>query len=204
MHVAPTPESATKAAKRARYRRDVLSAAEALFAEHGVEGTKVEAIAAAAGIAPRTLYSVFPTKQALVHEVSERHRAALLELGGVAARGETKAWSGILGALAASARYYLGHADHLRHELREARFWADERASESGTWEAAYDGYTQLFIRAIAEGDVIGGEAQAWSRALLALQQSQLAHWIATDRAACHDEVVDTLLRLARRTFEVD
>ncbi len=192
-----------KAAKRARYREDALCAAEALFAEHGVDGTRIEAIAARAGIAPRTLYSVFDSKQALVHAVSERHRDALTALGREAIVSAADPWLALEGALQTSTRYFLGHPMHLRHELREARFWADERASESGTWAVAFAAYSRLFDRAMTQGLARPGDATASARALLALQQSQLAHWIATGMTDPADRVTQSLTDLVRHAFAV-
>jgi len=51
--------------RRARHQR-LLAIAAQRFAAHGVEGVRLEAIADAADIARGTLYSHFPTKEALV------------------------------------------------------------------------------------------------------------------------------------------
>lgn len=189
------------AAKRARYRSDLLDAAEHLFAEHGVEGTRIDQIAARAGLAPRTLYTVFDSKQALVDEVSERHRAALVRVASEAINGAPYAWGALLGVVRDSTAYYLDHLDHLRYELREARSWADERASESSTWTAAFAGYARLFDRAMNEGHAHPGDPAALARALLALQQSQLAHWVASDRELDHEAVIASVTSLVERAF---
>src|SRR5882757_7968348 len=47
-------------------RERVLAAAGALFARHGIAGTSMEQVAAAAPVSKRTLYSHFPTKDDLV------------------------------------------------------------------------------------------------------------------------------------------
>lgn len=193
--------SPLKAAKRARYRADVLAAAEALFAEHGVDGTRIEQIAAAAGIAPRTLYTVFDSKRALVRAISEEHRLGVVAAGSRAAQGADTALQALLAAVRASTGYYLAHPDHLRHELREARFWADERASESSAWAIAFDAYSSLFTRAMADGDALPGDPTAWARALLALQQSQLAHWVIEGMPRSEQEVIDDLDHLVRHAF---
>ncbi|HIG68673.1 MAG TPA: TetR/AcrR family transcriptional regulator, partial [Myxococcales bacterium] len=58
------------------FRARVLETAEALFAERGVEATKVDDICEAADVAKRTLCNHFPTKahivQSLSHEAVSR------------------------------------------------------------------------------------------------------------------------------------
>jgi AcrR family transcriptional regulator len=52
-------------------RAAVLHAALGLFLKHGLRGTSMEAIAAAAGIAKPTLYAYYPQKQAVFRAVAE-------------------------------------------------------------------------------------------------------------------------------------
>ena len=60
-----------KEARSALYRQLVFEAAEGAFAERGVEETKMEEIAAEAGISLGTLYSVFSGKAELVAAIHE-------------------------------------------------------------------------------------------------------------------------------------
>ena len=48
--------------RKAATQLDIARAAARLFTEHGAQGTTAEAIAAAAGVAPRTFYRYFRTK----------------------------------------------------------------------------------------------------------------------------------------------
>lgn len=58
----------------------VLSAAQSLFNQCGYEGTRIEAIAEHASVAPATVYNYFTTKPNLLMELALRHvRAALPE-----------------------------------------------------------------------------------------------------------------------------
>ncbi|MBN9008825.1 MAG: helix-turn-helix transcriptional regulator [Rhizobiales bacterium] len=67
---------------RQRHRRQraaqVLDAAEALFARHGYEGTRIEEIAETASVAPATIYNYFATKPNLLMELALRHVHAVL------------------------------------------------------------------------------------------------------------------------------
>jgi AcrR family transcriptional regulator len=52
-------------------RRLIAQAARALFAEHGYVATSIEAVAAEAGVAPRTVYASFGTKKAILGAICE-------------------------------------------------------------------------------------------------------------------------------------
>lgn len=51
---------------RARSRAEIVAAAHRLFLEQGYSETSVEQVAAAAGVAPRTVFRYFPRKEDLV------------------------------------------------------------------------------------------------------------------------------------------
>jgi TetR/AcrR family transcriptional regulator len=53
-------------------RARILEAAEAVFARHGLNGTRIRKIAEAAGVNNATLYSYFPSKTELYEAVIER------------------------------------------------------------------------------------------------------------------------------------
>ena len=61
-------ERATKPAREAR-RQAVLTAALAVFAEHGFEAARLDDVAARAGVAKGTLYLYFADKEALLEEL---------------------------------------------------------------------------------------------------------------------------------------
>ena len=52
-------------------RANILSAAEALIAEHGIEAARTRDIAQAAGVSYQTLYNYFPTKADIVRGILE-------------------------------------------------------------------------------------------------------------------------------------
>ena len=52
--------------KKQRTRRQIIDAAMGLFAERGYHATTIADIAAAADVAPRTFFSYFPSKEAVV------------------------------------------------------------------------------------------------------------------------------------------
>jgi AcrR family transcriptional regulator len=52
-------------------RRLIAHAARALFTENGYAATSVEAVAAEAGVSPRTVYAIFGTKKAILGAICE-------------------------------------------------------------------------------------------------------------------------------------
>jgi AcrR family transcriptional regulator len=83
-----TSDVASRRERRVREVHDrIVAAATELFATHGVESVKVDAICDAADIAQKTFFNHFPTKQHLLREIAEgflRDLLAILD----AARGE--------------------------------------------------------------------------------------------------------------------
>jgi AcrR family transcriptional regulator len=199
---AATTARRSQLAKRQAYRQVVVDCAEELFAGRGVAATRVEEIAQAAGIAPRTLYSVFSGKQEIVDEVCERRRVELVAYATErAATAGTSPFEALVSSVRASTEFFLGHPDYLRMELNEGLAWADERSSRSATWYDAFDGYVRLFERCRRDGSIRPGEPRAFARALLAMQQSQLAHWVTEGMHAPADPVVEAVETLVVRAF---
>lgn len=66
---ADDPRARAARTKRDRTRRALLDAAEAIFGSRGWQRTRMEDVAAAAGVSAATAYNHFPTKHALVAHV---------------------------------------------------------------------------------------------------------------------------------------
>ena len=83
--------------KKARTRHALHQAALGLFATKGYPATTIAEIAAAADVSPRTFFTYFDSKEALLYEHLEplfvrlEHRLATRPTGGTALR-ETRAW----------------------------------------------------------------------------------------------------------------
>ena len=132
-----TQETAQK--KPAAVQRDarIVKAAEALFLQHGLRGTTMEAIARQAGVAKPTLYSYYPDKetvfQAVVAQVNLRLQAAILEAMDRAAPGAGMVAQvlitkyGVLRELLAGSAY--------AQDLTEAKYtWAKGEAEDLHSW----------------------------------------------------------------------
>jgi AcrR family transcriptional regulator len=84
-HPEPSQEG-WRARKRQQTRQRIADAGLRLFLEHGFEATTLDAIAEAAGIARRTFFHYFDSKEALLYahedEVEHGFRAALADIDG--------------------------------------------------------------------------------------------------------------------------
>jgi AcrR family transcriptional regulator len=112
------PEASPAAARRAwgkipyeerfrRQRRDLLDAAAALAAEHGVAGTSVASITSAAGLAKRVFYEHFADKEACFVELfresgAQRLRAALGTAEAAGGQGAFETVRSVIRALVSS------------------------------------------------------------------------------------------------------
>jgi AcrR family transcriptional regulator len=97
--------------KRTRTRAALLAAADSAFSARSWPSTRVEDIAAAAGVSTATAYNHFPTKHALIGHVFAPHAAALLdqaERDVAAGRPVADALSDQVDALARLSYYHRG------------------------------------------------------------------------------------------------
>jgi AcrR family transcriptional regulator len=80
-----------RAEDRQKVRRRLLETAAAQFAEHGLEGTQIDAVALAAGFAKGTVYNYFASKEDLFVEVlAEGCRAAVQRYAAGPCEGSTR------------------------------------------------------------------------------------------------------------------
>ena len=81
-----------------RNREKIVEAARASFAEYGLE-TQMDDIARRAGVGVGTLYRHFPTKDALVRAIVQRHMERMAELGRDMLGREGEPWDVFAGFL---------------------------------------------------------------------------------------------------------
>lgn len=85
---AKSTRKAAQASRTTYTEAQILDAAEALFARHGLRGTRVREISQAAGVNEATLYNYYKNKEALYEAVLERGIRPVLEIVRQTSTGE--------------------------------------------------------------------------------------------------------------------
>lgn len=219
----PRPPRKTSAqdAREALYRELVLEGAEALFADKGVDATKMEEIAEAAGLSLGTVYAVFRGKPAIVDALHEKRLSDLLQRSTEVARGLEDPLEMLVAGVRAYVEYFLAHPDYLRIHLGEGTSWgmpfpAAGRGPGPGTaagrgprpgspraaaWEEGHAMQTRLFERGIAEGTFYEDDPSRLANTLAAMQQVRLADWLANGMKDDPERVIRGMELQLRRAF---
>ena len=175
--------------RKKRERRHCIEAAAIdLFDRDGFDATTIEAIAAAADIAPRTFFYYFPTKEDVVlADYADRLDRILGELD--RRPPSEHPWDALRASFVTVAADYETHRDELIRRFSvmaaNASVYARSLQLQAG-WE---DALAQVL-------DQRGGHAadsiepRLLAAASLACMRSSLQHWLATD----HDAALPTLI----------
>ncbi|MFZ5786437.1 MAG: TetR family transcriptional regulator [Acidobacteriota bacterium] len=159
--------------KKELRRQAIVSAAWELFRERGYAATTVEEIAARAGIARRTFFRYFPTKEAVVfHNSAERLAlfAGLLREGGAGFPAVAHACMGM-------AEHYQRHRDEVVEQYR--------LIESSPALAVAEDEIDRQWVAAIAEALASRGTAGAKRQArivagaIFGAMRATLSEWLA-------------------------
>jgi len=191
--------------KRELYREAILDAAERVFGEEGYEPTKVQRIAAEAGVSLTTLYSVLESKWEIYRAVNRRRLAEVMSL----AQGIVDKNMSSLDTLIAGTRmqlaFFMERRDFTKMQLKEVTAWSTlellrspEQVEALG---AGLELFASLFRRCIEDGYLIDDDPDLMSRMVIACQQVRLAMWM--DRG-CKEEperVVDAALHHLLRSY---
>lgn len=183
-----------RAARDAAYREHIFQVAERAFAGQGYAGTRMQDIAAAAGISLNTLYQSYAGKDELYRDVLVERDRQMLER--VLARGPQapRSLDELLGHLEVQLRFFLEHPDYLRMQLQEGRAWyhgsARPTAAEQQLWARGLKVLEQVFQWGARQGWLRPGNAVHDARLMLAMQQARLANWVGDGMREAHDAVV--------------
>ncbi len=192
-------------ARNAVYRQLIFEAAERTFAEKGVEDSKMEEIAAEAGLALGTLYNVFSGKAKLVVEIHEtRMREAVTGIDALT-RSTREPAQALMSGIEGYVRFFASHPDYLRMHLRQGYAWGLAGSQPSPAHEAAFGAgiaaQETLFERGMAAGVFHPGRPRVMARLLVAMQQVQLADWVEEGMQRDPADLVSEMQIQARRTF---
>jgi AcrR family transcriptional regulator len=170
----------------------ILDAAGRLFGAHGYDATRLEQIAAAAGVTKPILYRHFASKQDLYLALLHRHRddlptftAGLTLEGDVAARlrAVLDGWLG----------YVEAHAYSWRMLFRDHGGGPEVQAARGLVHQRARDVLAEL-IGAVA-GDRIPAREHEPLAELLSMGMASLVLWWIDDPTAERDAIVDAMTR---------
>jgi AcrR family transcriptional regulator len=162
-------------------RRRLEDVAIDLFDRQGFDKTTIEQIAANAGLAPRTFFSYFATKDDLVlADYADRLDRILTELDHRPA--DEPAWTALQAAFAAVATDYETEADRIRRRFtimaNNPSVYARSLQLQAG-WEQALT--ERLHTRLGAKTD--DPTPRLLAATALAVMRAALQHWLTTRRA---------------------
>ncbi len=180
----PEPKGRVKGARMAMYREVILDAAEEVFAEHGYEAAKVQAVAASAGISLATLYGVFAKKWDLYRALHERRIAALMQhvvaRSGIPAEGDPLRT--MLSGIEAYVEFHMQHPSYLRMHLRDGTAWSTggllRSPEQAQAWESGLELMAAAFGAGIAAGFFVPDDPIRMARTAVAMHQVRLADWV--------------------------
>jgi len=189
-------------AREAAYREVVFEAAESCFAAKGIEDTKVEEIAAEAGISLATLYAVFRGgKQEIAETV---HAARLDEISRFGVEAESSGRdpeAAIRVAFQQAIEFLVLHRSYLRIHLNEGHAWglpdaiAARSQADARGFREGVGGLERVIARGMNEGVFRVGSARRAARTLVMMQQIHFVDWIEAGEHASADEIFEDFWR---------
>lgn len=198
---------ARETARRARdqaYRAIVLDAAERVFADHGFEATRIQDIAAAAGVSVGTIYGLFPGKTELFEAVHEARLAEILAHARETAGRSSGTLDTLLDGMGGYLRYLMAHPNYLRMHLREGNAWALGHATSSTgarAWQEGIALEAALLRKGIDEGLLVDEDPMLLAKLTTAMHQVLLAGWVEAGMKTPPEDVVARMRRLFRQAF---
>ena len=191
--------------KRELYRGAVLDAAERVFGEVGYEATKVNRIAAEAGVSLTTLYSVLPSKWEIYRAVHRRRLKEVMELAQGVVAQEASPLETLIAGTRMQLRFFMDRRDYTKMQLKEVTAWSTiellrspEQVEGLGMGLAQF---ASLFRQGIQASDFVDEDPELMARMVIACQQVRLAMWM---DGGCKDDperVVDAALRHLLRSY---
>ena len=180
---AVTTGSTVRAARAELYRAAILTAAERVFAEQGYEASRMQTVAAEAGVALGTLYKVFAGKQdvldAIHRQRGEELIHAAISTADLASGGPLEA---ILSGTTSYIRYMAANLDYLKIHLAGGHSWALGRGYISPEQVRQFDTGLQViamfFTRAMDAGVMVKEDPVLSARLMIAAHQVMLSDYI--------------------------
>jgi AcrR family transcriptional regulator len=185
--------------KRELYREAILDAAERVFGEEGYEATKVQRIAAEAGVSLTTLYGVLDSKWEIYRAVHRRRLSEVMSLVPGIVRDDMSALDIVIAGTRMQLAFFMKRRDFTKMQLKEVTAWSTigllRSPEQIEALGAGLDLFANLFRRGIEEGYFIDDDPQLMARMAIASQQVRLAMWMDRGCKEDPDEVADAALR---------
>lgn len=191
--------------KRDLYREAILDAAERVFGEEGYEATKVQRIAAEAGVSLTTLYSVLQSKWEIYRAVNRRRLAEVMSLAQGIVRKDMSSLDTLIAGTRMQLAFFMARRDFTKMQLKEVTAWSTigllrspEQVEALG---AGLQLFADLFRQGIEDGYLIDDDPDLMARMVIASQQVRLGMWM--DRGCQEDSgrVADAALRHLLRSY---
>ncbi|MEM8605926.1 MAG: TetR/AcrR family transcriptional regulator [Myxococcota bacterium] len=202
---AAKPAESLKDKKRGLYQEAVLDAAERVFGDVGYEATKVQRIAADAGVSLTTLYSVFDSKWEIYRAVNRRRLGEVMTLAAEIVRDDAASIEMLIAGLRMQLAFFMKRRDFLRMQLKEVTAWSTiellrspEQVEALG---AGLELFSDMFRRCIDDGYLIDDDPELMSRIAIASQQVRLAMWMDRGTEDDTDAVSDAAVRHVLRCY---
>jgi AcrR family transcriptional regulator len=199
--------SRLKRAQRALVREAIVDAAERVFAEHGYEAAKVQAVARQAGVSLAKLYDTFPKKSDIFRAVQADRLDALLRQVGAAVLEARSPFDRLRLGIEGYLRFHMERPEFLRLQLREQVPWGttDEQRTPEQTraWELGLAMMTATFAEGMRAGIFVQDDPELCARTVTAMSQVRLALWMDRGQTESPDDVAAATVRQLVRTFVV-
>jgi AcrR family transcriptional regulator len=194
-----SPRKVDKAARR----KEILTAAVRVFARKGFAATRIDDIAAEAGIAKGSVYLYYDSRDALLGAVFEGYRAMSAAIFDAAVNGRGPA----LERLAGLVRAVLDTLDARREPARiMVDLWAAARDSETVDMAAVYGdtraAVAELLRQAAAEGTLREGVSERHAAVVVAAIEGCLLQCLVDPRlpvAELTEPIIDVCLNGLRQ-----
>ncbi len=200
----PSLQQRMKEERKSVYLEAINEAAERVFAEKGIDRSRMQEIAAEAGVSLGTLYAVIDGKQSLLAGIHRTRIHEFLDCIRDASDAHDDTLASHIAALREGAQYFLDRPDFLAMCCRAGFGWAAPfPMSTKGkhVWDKGTSIPRDLFARGIAEGIYVDEDPELMARKMLALKQVDLMAWVEHGMEAPHEEVLDRLERQFIRAF---
>ncbi len=191
--------------KRELYREAILDAAERVFGEEGYEATKVQRIAAEAGVSLTTLYSVLESKWEIYRAVHRRRLTEVMGLTQAVLQKDMSSLDILIAGTRVQLAFFMQRRDFTKMQLKEVTAWATiELLRSPEQVEALGVGLNlmaSLLRQCIEDGYLIDDDPELMARMMIATQQVRLAMWMDRGCLEDPDRVADAALRHLLRSY---